>query len=99
MDEKSYRVYVCGNIHCAANGKDALLRALEAAVWTHGLGDSVEVRVSGCQNQCDFAPNIKVWPGPFQYVRLTPDAVRQIVVEHLRDGQPVAALLSRPEHL
>lgn len=97
MDEKSYRVYVCGNIHCVASGKAALLHALEAAVATLALGDSVEVRVSGCQNQCDFAPNIKVWPGPFQYIRLTPDAVRRIVVEHLRDGQPVAALLNPPE--
>lgn len=93
MEEKKYRVYVCGNIHCLANGKDAILRALEDAVWEHGLDGDVDVRVSGCQNQCDFGPNIKVWPGPYQYVRLSPIAVQRIVAEHLRAGTPVAEFL------
>ena len=95
MNEKNYRVYVCGNINCHASGKDALLRALEQAVWEYELDALVDVRVSGCQNQCDYAPNIKVWPGPYQYSRVTPEGVRQIVAEHLRDGQPVLALLNQ----
>ncbi|MBC8160452.1 MAG: (2Fe-2S) ferredoxin domain-containing protein [Roseiflexaceae bacterium] len=95
MDEKPYRVYVCGNLHCQANGKDHILRALEDAIWQFGLDAKVEVRVSGCQNQCDFAPNLKIWPGPHQYSQLTPEKVRRIAAEHLRDDQPVAELLQR----
>jgi len=93
MDEKKYRVYVCGNIHCLANGKETILRVLEAAVWEHGLHTEVDVRVSGCQSQCDFGPNIKIWPGPYQYIRLTSEAIERIVIEHLRDGSPVKEFL------
>lgn len=93
MDEKDYRVYVCGNLHCAANGKDRILRALEDAIWEFGLDHTVEVRVSGCQSQCDFAPNLKIWPGPHQYIRLTPEKVRRIAAEHLRDGKPIIELM------
>lgn len=96
MDEKKYRVYVCGNIHCLANGKQTILRALEDAVWEYNLDTEVDVRVSGCQNQCDFGPNIKVWPGPYQYIKLSPKAVRRIVAEHLRDGKPVNEFLLPP---
>jgi (2Fe-2S) ferredoxin len=96
MNDKKYRVYVCGNLHCIANGRDAILYALEQELWALELDADVEVRTSGCQNQCDFGPNIKIWPGPFQYSRLTPEAVRRIVRSHLRDDQPVTELLHTP---
>ena len=93
MEEKAYRVYVCGNMHCFANGKPAILNALEAAIWEYGLDATVEVRVSGCQGLCEIGPNLKIWPGPFQYPRLKVEHIRRIVAEHLRDGVPVAELL------
>jgi (2Fe-2S) ferredoxin len=93
FNEKKYRVYVCGNIHCRMNGSEGLLRLLEDKIWELGLDGDVEVRVSGCQNRCDFGPNITVWPGPFRYSHLTFEKVEQIVEQHLRDGEPVRALL------
>lgn len=93
FDEKKYRVYVCGNIHCRANGSEALLRLLEEQIWAAGLDADVDVRVSGCQNRCDFGPNLTVWPGPFRYAHLTPEAIARIVAQHLRDGEPVRELL------
>ncbi|GAB4109205.1 MAG: hypothetical protein OHK0022_61710 [Roseiflexaceae bacterium] len=93
--EKQCRVYVCGNIHCRANGSERLLRVLEQAVWELGLDASVEVRVSGCQSRCDFGPNLTVWPGPVRYARLTPEAVRRIAEQHLRDGRPLEEFVWR----
>src|SRR5512145_1750029 len=58
--EKRYRVYVCGGPSCTPRGRDALSKALDEALWVYGLLDDVEVRVSGCQSRCDFAPNITV---------------------------------------
>src|SRR5262245_43789457 len=89
MDEKKYRVYICGGVNCTPRGRDALLRALEDELWAQQLDGDVEVRVSSCQSRCDFAPNITIWPGPWRYSLLTPEAVRRIVTQHLRDGQPV----------
>lgn len=94
MSEARFRIYVCGNIHCAATGRDRLIRELDDALWAAKLDGEVEVRTSGCQNQCDYAPNIKIWPGPFQYSRLTPEAIRRIVEQHLVRGQPVTELLN-----
>lgn len=93
MEEKAYRIYLCGNLHCLANGESAILRALEQAIWEYDLAATVEMRVSGCQSLCDIGPNIKIWPGPYQYPRVTPTNARRIVIEHLRDGVPVAELL------
>ena len=92
-DEKRYRIYLCGGPNCTAAGRDALLRALEDELWALGLDDKVEVRVSGCQSRCDDAPNATVWPGPWHYARLTPDALRRITAQHLRGGSPVEELL------
>ncbi|HNP71976.1 MAG TPA: (2Fe-2S) ferredoxin domain-containing protein [Kouleothrix sp.] len=96
-DEKQYRVYVCGGSTCTPKGRDALLRALEDALWACQIDGAVDVRVSGCQDRCDYAPNLTIWPGPYHYSRLTPAAVRQIVERHLRGGQPVAELLTGEE--
>lgn len=87
--EKQCRVYVCGNLHCRANGSERLLRALEQAVWELALDSIVEVRVSGCQSRCEVGPNLTVWPGPVRYAHLTPEAARRIAEQHLRNGQPV----------
>ena len=88
-DEKKYRIYLCGGPNCTAKGRDKLLRALEDALWACELDDVVDVRVSGCQDRCDFAPNMTVWPGPVHYSILTPEAIEQIVEQHLVRGEPV----------
>src|SRR5262245_51921472 len=92
-DQKKYRIYLCGGPSCTPRGRDALLRALEDELWAAQLDDVVDVRVSGCQDRCDFAPNITVWPGPHHYSNLTVAAIKQIVQQHLLKGQPVGEFL------
>jgi NADP-reducing hydrogenase subunit HndC len=94
--EKRYRIYLCGGPNCTAGGRDALLKKLEEELWAWQLEDEVEVRVSGCQDRCDFAPNITIWPGPFHYSNLDPDGLARIVEQHLLKGEPVREFLHRP---
>ncbi|HEX9370046.1 MAG TPA: (2Fe-2S) ferredoxin domain-containing protein [Roseiflexaceae bacterium] len=96
-DDKKYRVYLCGGPTCTPKGRDALLRALEDELWACELEDQVEVRVSGCQDRCDFAPNATVWPGPYHYSNLTPESIRRIVEWHLLHGEPARELLTGEE--
>jgi (2Fe-2S) ferredoxin len=70
-----------------------LLKTLEDELWAWQLEDEVDLRVSGCQDRCDFAPNITIWPGPFHYSNLTPEAIMQIVEQHLVNDQPVRKFL------
>src|SRR5262245_10754640 len=88
-DGKKYRIYLCGGPNCTPKGRDRLLKIREDELWAGQLADEVDIRVSGCQDRCDFAPNITVWPGPFHYSNLTPDAIKRIVEQHLLNGQPV----------
>jgi (2Fe-2S) ferredoxin len=69
---------------------------LERAVREAGLADRVEVLATTCRNRCDEGPSMNVYPGPVFYNRLTPDAIRAIVRQHLAGGEPVAEYLFRP---
>jgi NADP-reducing hydrogenase subunit HndC len=92
-DQKKYRIYLCGGSSCTPKGRDALLRTLEDELWALELDDLVDVRVSGCQDRCDYAPNATVWPGPYHYSNLSPAAIKQIVAQHLLKGEPVREFL------
>jgi (2Fe-2S) ferredoxin len=92
-DEKKFRIYLCGGPTCTPKGRDALLRTLQDELWAWELEDVVDVRVSGCQDRCDYAPNMTVWPGPYHYSALTPAAIKQIVEQHLLNGQLVREYL------
>src|SRR3712207_2528275 len=93
MSEKKFRIYLCGGPSCTPNGRDALLRALEDVLWAAQLDDLVVVGVSGCQDRCDFAPKISIWPGQYHYSKRTPAAIEQIVIQHLLNDQPVREFL------
>lgn len=74
----------------------ALQQHLELEIWDRGLDTAVEVCVGGCQDQCDYGPNMIVWPGPYRYAALTRQALTRIVEQHLLNGEPVASLLAHP---
>lgn len=98
MNEEAthFRIYCCGNVNCLARDADDIWRVLDEQIWLAKLSERVELRRSGCQDHCDFGPNIQIWPGPYRYVELTPAKIKQIVRQHLLAGQPVEELLAKP---
>jgi len=93
----SYRVHLCFGPNCTPRGSRALLPVLEAAIAAEGISDRVEVIASTCRDRCDYGPSMNVYPGPVFYNELTPEAIEEIVREHLRDGRPVARWFFRPK--
>ncbi len=93
----SNRVHLCFGPNCTPRGSRALLPVLEAAVAAEGIGDRVEIIASTCRDRCDYGPSMNVYPGPVFYNELTPEAIEEIVREHLRDGRPVARWFFRPK--
>ena len=93
----SYRVHLCFGPNCTPRGSRALLPVLEAAVAAEGIQDRVEIIASTCRDRCDYGPSMNVYPGPVFYNELTPEAIEEIVREHLRDGRPVARWFFRPK--
>jgi (2Fe-2S) ferredoxin len=69
---------------------------LENALRQAGIQDRIEVVVATCRNRCDFGPSMNVYPGPVFYNELTPEAIEEIVRDHLVGGQPVERWIYRP---
>ena len=78
-------------------GAQQVYQRLEQELWKQGIDGAVELRQGGCQDHCDYGPNMIVWPGPCRYAQLTPEAVATIVKHHLVGGEPVPELLATPE--
>ena len=96
MDKATYRLHLCCGPTCSRFGPRELLRALEEEIREQGLEDRVSLQLSACRHRCEQGPSLNVYPGPACYNRLTPDAVRAIVRQHLTGGEPVAEFLFRP---
>lgn len=93
------RAFVCSGARCARRGSRFIRQALERAVREAGLTDRVSVLRTngGCLGQCEFGPNVTVYPQGVRYFGVAPDDAGEIVRDHLAGGPPVARLLWSPE--
>ena len=96
LNKAPYRVHVCCGPNCTQFNPKELLKALEEEITAQGLEDQVSIQLSACRNRCEQSPSLNVYPGPVFYNRLTPEAVRAIVRQHLAGGEPVREWLFRP---
>jgi (2Fe-2S) ferredoxin len=92
-----YRVHLCFGPNCTPRGSRALLPVLQEALLREGLTGQVEVIAATCRDRCDYGPSMNVYPGPVFYNELTPEAVEEIVHEHLKHGRPVERWFFRPK--
>ena len=92
-----FRVHLCFGPNCTPRGSRELLPVLEAAIARAGLSDRVEVIATTCRDRCDYGPSMNVYPGPTFYNELTPEAIEEIVREHLGAGRPVPRWFFRPK--
>ena len=74
-----------------------MLPALEQAVCEAGLADRVEILATTCRNRCDYGPSLNVYPGPVFYNEVDAEAIREIVVRHLKRGEIADRWLFRPK--
>jgi (2Fe-2S) ferredoxin len=88
-DEDGYRVHLCFGPNCTPRGSRELLPFLQNAIFRAGLSLRVEVIATSCRNRCEWGPSLNVYPGPVFYAEVTPEAIEEIVREHLVGGRPV----------
>ncbi len=82
-------MHLCFGPNCTPRGSRALLPVLMDAVRRAGIADRVEILATTCRNRCDDGPSMNVYPGPVFYNDLVPEAIEEIVREHLVGGRPV----------
>ncbi len=78
---------------CRAYGAEQVRDALKEELERQGLGDTVEVRETGCHGFCARAPVIVIDPQGVFYQQVTPEDVSDIVWQTLRKGKVIERLL------
>ncbi len=87
QEKYEYIVYVCGGAGCVSSNCELMKNTLIAEAEKAGLGDKVQVFVTGCMGTCAVGPVMLVTPGNTFYTSLTEDKVKAIVKSHLKDGK------------
>ncbi|MBQ1535978.1 MAG: NADH-quinone oxidoreductase subunit NuoF [Ruminococcus sp.] len=94
-EKTGYRkqVLVCGGTGCQSSGSKKVLAALEDELKAQGIEDEILVVRTGCFGLCSLGPIMIVYPEGVFYAQATPEGVRRVVKEHLKEGNICKDLL------
>ena len=96
-----YAVFCCQGGDCTKNGGKEVLKVLKSGIKDAGLKDEVAVTKTHCNGMCKVSPVVVVCSGGcvhggcggecgiVWYQKVSEKDARQIVAEHLQNGQPV----------
>ena len=94
-EKTGYRkqVLVCGGTGCQSSGSKKVLEALHDELKNQGIEDEILVVRTGCFGLCSLGPIMIVYPEGVFYAQATPEGVRRVVKEHLKEGNVCKDLL------
>ena len=94
-EKTGYRkqVLVCGGTGCQSSGSRKVLAALEDELKIQGIENEILVVRTGCFGLCSLGPIMIVYPEGTFYAQATPEGVRRVVKEHLKEGNVCKDLL------
>lgn len=85
---------VVGMATCGISaGARPVLNTFVEEVNKEGLTETVTVTQTGCIGICQFEPVVEIFEAGKEkvtYVKMTPDKVKRVVAEHLKNGNVVA---------
>ncbi len=88
-----YTVIICGGTGCHAGKSNEIYENFKTEIKNKGLGNEVNVILSGCFGLCEKGPIVKITPDYIYYVHVKPLDVAEIVSEHFVKGAPVNRLV------
>ncbi len=92
-EEANKNILVCGGTGCLASDSDKVIKNLGAILKAKGLSEQVQVIKTGCFGFCEQGPIIKIEPDNVFYVRVKPKDVKEIIEQHIINGNRVERLL------
>lgn len=87
-----YQVIVCNGSNCSSSNSQGLYDEFKKTLFELDLDTSVNLFMGGCLGFCDQGPVVIVYPDSTLYTHVTVEAVDQICVEHLLNGNIVNSL-------
>jgi NADH-quinone oxidoreductase subunit F len=82
-------VLICAGGACISAGEESVKQALESEIEKYALSEVVRVVETGCMGACSLGPLMVIYPEGVFYQKLTPQAARRIVEEHILKGRIV----------
>ncbi|GBF82838.1 (2Fe-2S) ferredoxin domain-containing protein [Aphanothece sacrum] len=76
------RILVCQKSDCWERGGKRVCQQLEKKLSDRGLGDLVEIQLTGCLKQCKKGPNVVVLPDKTRYSQVKPYQVEELLDKH-----------------
>ncbi len=93
MSKFRMHLLVCGGTGCRASESSLIGESLKRELEEKGLGNEVQVIMTGCFGFCEKGPVVKVMPDNTFYVQVKPEDAAVIVAEHVIKGRAVQRLL------
>jgi NADH-quinone oxidoreductase subunit F/NADP-reducing hydrogenase subunit HndC len=93
MSKYRMHLLVCGGTGCRASESSLIGESLKRELEEKGLGNEVQVIMTGCFGFCEKGPIVKVMPDNTFYVQVRLEDAAVIVAEHVIKGRAVQRLL------
>lgn len=87
------QLLICSGAACLSAGANEIKVTLEEELAKHNLSSEYRVIGTGCIGSCDFGPILVVSPEEIFYQKLKPADIKEIVKEHLVNGNIVEKFL------
>ncbi len=84
---------VCGGTSCNALQNEVIASNLKETIREKGLNEEVQVMMTGCFGLCEKGPIVKVLHDNTIYIGVKPEDLKEIVEEHIINGNKVTRLL------
>ncbi|MFC1824095.1 NADH-quinone oxidoreductase subunit NuoF [Thermodesulfobacteriota bacterium] len=85
-------VIVCQGTGCVSSGASQIQDELANHISEQGLGETVQVKLSGCHGFCEKGPIVIVEPEGTFYSQVKVKDAPEIVESHLKNNEPVERL-------
>jgi len=93
MAKFKMHLLVCGGTGCNASKSQEIAENLKSTLTDKGLGNEVQVILTGCFGFCEKGPIVKIMPDNTFYTEVKPEDVADIIEEHVIKGRKVTRLL------
>lgn len=93
QEKNKKELLVCGDTGCRSANSLPIIDSLKKEIKNAGLEDFVSVSLTGCFGFCAQGPIIRVCPDDIFYIKVSADDAKEIVQEHLVNGNLVDRLL------
>ena len=92
MPVKQHTIIVCQGTGCVSGGAGQLYTSLEAELTRLNLGQSIQIKRTGCHGFCQRGPLLVIEPEGIFYSKVGVDDIPEVVQSLLPQGEPVERL-------